>query len=404
MESTREYPILSEAFFADPYPLLQRLREECPVYYHAPLGAWFLARHDHCEAAVRDRRLINARARELLSTLMPALRGTAELTAMIGQWSRLLWFLDPPQHTRSRGLVMRGFSAAAIERVRGEVRGCVEQALAGVAAGGEIDVVWQFADSIALEVLCAIFGLPGEQRNDFRRWTTDIMQVAGAGATAEDPALRAKEASAKLFALLGSVVQERRARPGEDMVSRFLGDDRDDPAVIEEVTIQCFQMVGAGYVTSRNQIALAVLTLLQHPEELARLRAEPALLGPAIEELLRFSPSVLTTNRLAAEDLEIGGQRIEQGSLVFPILASANRDPAAFAEPDRLDLARGGRPMTFSLGPHYCPGGPLARLELEEALTALLRFSSWELVGDYDYRGASLQDRGPSRLRVRLGV
>jgi len=403
MASTPAFPILSEAFFADPYPLLRQLREECPVYFHAPIGAWFLARHDHCEAAVRDRRLVNARARELLSTLMPTLRGTDELEAMIGQWSRLLWFLDPPQHTRSRGLVMRGFSAAAVERLRGEVRACVTQALADVESGGEIDVVWQFADSVALEVLCAIFGLPGEQRDDFRRWTTDILQVAGAGATGDDPAQRAKDSSAKLFGLLGALVQERRAHPGDDLVSRFLGDDRDDPAVLEEVTIQCFQMIGAGYLTSRNQIACAVLTLLQHPGELERLRAEPTLLVPAIEELLRFAPSVLTTNRLAAEDLEIGGQTIRKGQLVFPILASANRDPAAYADPDRLDLARGGRPMTFSLGPHYCPGGPLARLELEESLTALLKFSRWELVGGFDYRGASLQDRGPSQLRVRLG-
>jgi hypothetical protein len=399
-----EYPLLSEAFFADPYPLLRRLREECPVYYHAPLGAWFLARYDHCEAAVRDRRLINARAPQLLSTLMPALCGTDELEAMIDQWSRLLWFLDPPRHTRSRGLVMRGFSAAAIERVRDEVRASVEHALASLPAGGELDVVWQFADPIALEVLCAIFGLPGERRADFRRWTTDIIQIAGAGATDEDPAQRARDSSVKLFGLLAALVQERRARPGDDMISRFLGDERDDPAVIEEVTIQCFQMVGAGYVTSRNQIACAVLALLEHPDELARLRATPALLGPAIEELLRFAPSVLTTNRLAAEDLEIGGRQIRKGELVFPILASANRDPAAYHDPDRLDLARGGRPMTFSLGPHYCPGGPLARLELEEALKGLLRFSSWQLVGGFDYRGASLQDRGPSQLRVRLGA
>jgi cytochrome P450 len=230
------------------------------------------------------------------------------------------------------------------------------------------------------------------------------MQAAGAGAMDEDPAMRAKESSFKLFGLLSAIVHERCARPGDDMISRFLGDDRGDPAVIEEVTIQCFQMVGAGYVTSRNQIACAVLALLEHPDELARLRADRRLLVPAIEELLRFAPSVLTTNRLAAEDLEIGGKQIRQGQLVFPILASANRDPAAYAEPDRLDLARGGRPMTFSVGPHYCPGGPLARLELEEALAGLLRFSSWHQLGDFDYRGASLQDRGPSQLRVQLGV
>ncbi len=111
---------------------------------------------------------------------------------------------------------------------------------------------------------------------------------------------------------------------------------------------------------------------------------------------------MLTTNRLAAEDLEIGGQTIRKGELVFPILASANRDPAAFADPDRLDLARRGRPMTFSVGRTTCPGGPLARLELEESLMALLRFSRWELIGEFDYRGANLQDRGPSQLRVRL--
>lgn len=400
---TSEYPITSEAFFADPFPTLHRMREAQPVYFHEPIGAWFLARHDHCDAAVRDRRLINARARALLSTMTPALRDTPALETMVAQWSRLAWFLDPPEHTRSRAMINRAFSAARLETMRGEVRAAVDAVLQRRGPDGALEAVWDFADPIALSVLCMIFGLPEADRAKFIRWTTALIGASGAGEQGEDGARAGHEATVGLFEYISALVAERRARPGEDVISRFLGGEGEDPAVREEITIQCFGLIAAGYVTSRNQIAGAILTLLEHPEQLARLRADRRLLGSAVEEVLRYAPAVLTTNRLAAEDLEIGGRMIARGQLVFPILASANRDPAVYPDPDRFDVGRGGvKVMTFSFGPHYCPGGALIRLELEEVLGALLEFPTWERTGDHDYAGANLQDRGPSRLPIRL--
>lgn len=406
MSRTSDYVISTKEFFADPFPTLRRMRDEDPVHFHAPLGIWFLTRFDHCDAVVCDLRFSNRRARELLGTLMPALRGTPDLEEMSARWSRLLWFLDPPRHTQSRSLVTRGFSSVALEHIRPKVAEIVRQALDEVRDRGTMDVAVDLADPVAINVLSALFGIPAADHANFRRWTADVLKGAGAGATSEEQAIRVKESSKSLFGYIFSLVEERRKNPGQDMISRFLEEGRGEPGMTEEVGFQCTQMIGAGYLTSANQISNAVLVLLRHPAELARLREDRGLLKSAIEEILRYEPSVLTTNRLCAEDVEIGGKLLKKGDLVFPVTAAANRDPAMFPDPDRFDIGRqGARHLTFSVGPHYCPGGALIRLEVEEALQAMLAFPRWEL-GDepYDYGSFNLQDRGPKTLPIRFSA
>jgi cytochrome P450 len=163
-------------------------------------------------------------------------------------------------------------------------------------------------------------------------------------------------------------------------------------------------MVGAGFVTSTNQIANTLLSLLRHPDELRKLRENEGLLKGAVEETLRHNPSVLSINRVCVRDTEIQGAKITKGQFVFAMVASANRDPGLVPDPDRFDITRSqNRHLTFGVGPHYCPGASLIRMEVEEALRALLTLPRWELTDrPFDYKGSNFQDRGPSSLHVRF--
>lgn len=192
--------------------------------------------------------------------------------------------------------------------------------------------------------------------------------------------------------------------PGSDLVSRLIEIDARTPGLEGEVIIQCVQILAAGYITSANQIANAVLCLLKHPAELQRLRQEPGLLSNAVEESIRYEPAGLTVNRICTEDTELGGKTIKKGELVFGFIAAANRDPEMFPDGDRFDVSRKpGRHITFGSGPHYCLGSMLLRMEVEEALRALLELSDWEF-GDepYAYASGNLQDRGPKTLQMRF--
>jgi cytochrome P450 len=388
-------------FQADPYPTFRAMRETAPVYLHRPLGIWMLTRHDHCAAAVRDRTLSNVRARPLLAALMPSMRGTPALEALADQWSKMLWFQDPPRHTATRRMVNRAFGPQNIEALRLGLRAVVDRCVAQARDRVEIELVGDLAEAVAITTISEMFQVPEPDRGAFKAWTVEIMKIAGAGATTEDASRRSEDASKRLFAYIGDLAAERARQPGEDALSRFLGGPTQDPDVIADVAVQGVQMLGASYLTSRNQIGNLVLALLQHPDALAALRADPGLTGPAIEEILRFVPASLVTSRLTTDSVRFGDVTIPSGALVFPVVAAANRDPEVFPRPDVLDLRRAGPShLTFSLGPHYCPGGGLVRLELEEVLRGLLTLPCWALAGPVDWGAPNLQDRGPKSMRV----
>ncbi|MFY0581483.1 cytochrome P450 [Cystobacter fuscus] len=203
---------------------------------------------------------------------------------------------------------------------------------------------------------------------------------------------------------LADLVEKRRAAPGEDLISQLIAGEQGNPQLAGEAVIQSFQMIGAGFVTSTNQLSNTVLALLRHPEQLRALRQDPGLIRGAIEEGLRHEPAVMSINRVCVEDTELGGTRIPKGRLVYAMVAAANRDPSIFPDPERFELTRApNRHMTFGVGAHYCPGASLVRLEVEEALRALLTLPRWELTGrPYDYQGSNFNDRGPSSLHLRF--
>ena len=403
MSATADFDLLSEQFFADPHPTLERLRADAPVYFFEPLQSFIVARAKDIDTFIKNPAFSSRRVKEMLVNL--GMLGDDEASKkVLASWSRIVFFQDPPRQTALRQLIMKGFSPAAIEHVRPKVAAIVARCLEKARNEREIDIVADLAEPTAMGTLSELFAIPAADRPKFMQWSTDIVKPAGGGASSDDVKAAIKRSSNDMIEYIGRLAEERRKAPGDDLVSRFIAEEDQSPELAGEATFQTFQMLLAGYITSMNQISNTVLALLRHPGELQKLRDDPALLKGAIEEALRYEPSLITISRLCVEDTEISGTRIKKGQFVFALAISANRDPALFTDPDRFDISRASnRHLTLGLGLHYCPGASVIRIELEEALRGLLALPRWELMGrPLSYAGSNLQDRGPSSLHVRF--
>ncbi|AUX44687.1 cytochrome P450 [Sorangium cellulosum] len=395
--------LASESFFADPFPTFERLRAEAPIYFFEPMQCFLLSAPADIEAMVKDPRFTARRTRELLAAL--GMLGEDELSKkMLDSWSRIAFSQDPPRHTRLRQLIARGFSPAAVESLRPRVAATVGRAIARARDEGEMNVLSDLAEVVAITTIADMFSIPDADRPAFMRWSTDIVKPTGGNLTSDEVKRTVKQSTSDMADYMARLVEERRKAPRDDVASRFIAAEEESADLQGEAAMQCFQMVGAGFVTSMNQIANTVVALLKHPEALARLRQDPGLLRGAIEEGLRCEPAVLSINRLCAEDAEIRGVRIAKGGFVFAMTAAVGCDPELFPEPRRFDITRQpNRHMTFGSGVHYCPGAPLIRIEVEEALRGLLSLGRWELAEErLSYEGSNFQDRGPKSLRVRF--
>jgi cytochrome P450 len=342
---------------ADPYPHYARYRELDPVH-RAPTGhpifaeQWFLFRHADVLAALRDPRLGRdwhrvAPGRSAAAVLPAPLRALVE---MIDSW---LLFQDPPRHTELRAPLRARFrprALAPLEPFVGDAAAALlEKALR---SGASFDLLADFALPLTSGAIAEVLGIPAAERARFVEAMRGLEKVFG-GSRAELP--RAAAAAHEVARLFESVVAADAAERKQAIANAIL-------------------IFGAGFATTVHAIANGVLALIRHPNECARLRADPALLPSAVEEILRFDPPVQRSQRFALEPVEIGGVRIPRGAHVVPVLGSANRDPAAFSDPDRFDVARDARAQVgFGGGLHVCLGAWLARLEVRVALEALLR-------------------------------
>ncbi len=403
MSSKPAYDVSSDAFFRDPFPTLRRMQQEEPVYFWEPMKAWMLTRYEQINTLLLDPRFSAQRARPFLSNMVSVVEPEVA-EKMIAQWSRMLLFMDAPRHTQVRSFVSQGFTPTSTKALRPGIAAVAQQALAAHRERGTIDIATQFADSISLGTLSNLFDVPEEDRPQFRRWSNDMFKPAALAMSAEEVARRVVRSFQELVGYMEALVQERRARPGRDLVSRLIESEAQAPQLEGEVVLQCVQILAGGYLTAANQITNAVLCLLNHPAELQRLREDPGLLSNAVEEAIRYEPAGLAVSRICTEDTEIGGKPIKRGEFVFGFFAAANRDPEMFPDADRFDIRRKpSRHLTFSSGPHYCLGAMLTRLEVEEALRALLELSDWDPGEEpYVYEGANLQDRAPKTLQMRF--
>ena len=360
----------SPAFSQDPYPLYARRREEQPLY-RSPQGIAHLSRYADVDAALRDLRLSNDRDR--LARSLAGGQGVGEtLSRLMRKLGRVMTNTDPPDHARLRKLVNKAFSAGRVRDFRPNIQAITDELLdAAQAAGPSFDVVSALAYPLTTTVLCELVGLPRSEQAQAIEWTYLLENPNSAGLSVE----QIEGIIDDLYGYLRSLVAQRRAKPTGDFVSALLNvEEGGDRLSEDELLNACFVLLTSGYESTMNLIGNAVLTLLKHPDQLTQLQANPELLCPAIEEVLRYESPSLLVIRSVAEPFEIAGGRLEEGELVYLLLGSANRYPARFPNPDRFDIARGdNRHVSFGVGIHFCLGAPLARLEAEVALGTLLR-------------------------------
>ncbi len=391
-------PFLPEVH-EDPYPLYHELRRAEPVH-RSPIGFWVLTRHADVLALLRDPRTSrDPRSSERVELL----RSSVEVGQLLDEEEAApsMLFVDPPDHTRLRTLVNKAFTPAAVERLRSRVEAIVGELLDRVAGTGTMDVVDDLAYPLPVTVICEMFGVPEADWDRFRTWSRELVRLLDP-LVAEDAFEQALQARLALRGYLRELIAERRAHPADDLLSALIAAEDQGQALSEpELVSMCVLLLVAGHETTVNLIANGTLALLRHPEALARLAADPSLAGSAVEELLRYDSPVQFTSRHALADFEIDGRAVRTGETIVGVLGAANRDPAQFADPDELDLARSpNRHVAFGGGIHFCLGAPLARVEARIAIPALLqRLPDLEL-GGTPVRRDTVTLRGLSSLPV----
>jgi cytochrome P450 len=368
--------LASPAFKANPYPFYARLRAEAPVWsttLRDRRTAWLVTRYEDVAGVLKD----DTFAKDKLNAMDPEQRAkTPWVPGFLKPLERNMLDLDDPDHLRLRALVSKAFTPRLIERLREQIEALCEELLDAMERErkrkGGTDLVAGYALPLPATVIAEFLGVPAEDHARFHRWSNRLVSVSSGR-----DMLRALPAALAFVRYLRKLVEKRRADPEDDLITALIrAEEAGDKLSEDELLAMAFLLLVAGHETTVNLIASGTLALLEHTEQAERLRRDPTLVKPAVEELLRYtSPVEMATERYAREDAEIGGRRIPRGGLVLAVLGSANRDERHFEDPDVLDIARDpNRHLAFGRGGvHHCLGAPLARMEGEIALTALLR-------------------------------
>lgn len=386
----------------NPYPAYHRLRDQDPVHWSELQQAWLLTRRADIVAVLHDPRFSNAARLQAALQSLPE-GGRAELTTVSQRMATILAYLDPPAHTRLRRLVNDAFRPRVIQGLRPRIQALADILLDVVQDKGRMDLIADFAYPLTVLVGATMLGLPLQDLGRLAQWGDAFSLLAGPELISSELRQGAERAMLELTDYFQDVVSQRRKSPGEDVISALIGDEgQGDQLTDDELTSACLMILLGGHRNLRNLIGIAILTLLRHPEQLAALHEDPALMPTAVEELLRYDFIEQGLTRVALDDVEIGGKTIRRGQIVLLLLGAANRDPAHYTEPDRLDLCRrDNRHMAFGAGVHVCPGASLSRMVLEIALaTVLRRLPKLRLAMDVPPREERLGGRGLTSLPV----
>jgi hypothetical protein len=391
---------------ADPFPTFARLRDEDPCHWHPRLRSWVLTRYDDVKAVCLDRERVSSdRLRPFFRAMPgPEAERIADIVRYLSLW---MVFKDPPEHTRLRRLASKVFTVKSMQGMRGKAAELSQWLLDRVDGRDEIDLIADFAGPLPCLVIMEMLGVPREHLAHVKRLSDEIAQFIGSARTQAEKYDTAQAATRELAAFFGEMIAERRREPRDDAITELIrvrdGDDGDGFSD-DELVATCILMLFAGHETTTNHIANGMLALMRFPGEMARLRADPSLAPRAVEELLRYDGPSGAQVRIVVEPHAMHGRTLEPGQRVFLMLNSANRDPRAYPDPDRVDLTREGPPhLAFGFGMHICLGFPLARTEGEVALPALLaRYRSIEpATAEHEWLD-SLVFRGVTALPVRV--
>lgn len=375
----RELNLNHPDFIFNPYPLLNELREQTPIFYEPRWDKIFFTRYADIAFLLRDRRLgrsiTHILARDELGWPPP----NPQLAPFDRFQSQILMEHEPPNHTRLRGLVSKAFTPQRVEGLRSKIETIVNGLIDRVEHQGQMDLLPDFAEPLPVTVIAELLGVPMAERPHLRPWSAAIVKLYEVTHTAEqaDQAVRAVN---EFSALLRQLVAERRRHPQDDLITALVqAEEQGDQLSEDELVANCILLLNAGHEASVNGTTGGLLALFRHPEQLALLKQVArqggnGLFKSAIDELLRYDTPLPLFMRWVLHDLEYQGIQLKQGTEVALLYAAGNRDPRRFAQAEQLDVTRTDNPhLTFGLGTHYCLGAPLARLEMQIALATLLR-------------------------------
>jgi cytochrome P450 len=390
---------LTPEFYANPYPTYRALRENEPVK-RMPNGAWFLTRYDDLVTAYKTTKVFSSdKKKEFLPKYGDSPLYEHHTTSLV--------FNDPPAHTRVRRLIMGALSPRAIAAMEPDLIKLVDGLLDGLAARGNVDLIDDFAAAIPIEVIGNLLDVPHGERGPLRDWSLAILGALEPVINAQVFA-RGNKAVEDFLAYLEILVARRRAKPGNperDVLTRLIqGEDNGERLTSKELLHNCIFLLNAGHETTTNLIGNGLVALLNHPGEKTRLIENPDLIKTAVEEMLRFESSNQLGNRMTVEPVELGGIALPAGTPVTLCIGAANRDPAQFADPERLDVGRTpNRHLAFGTGAHQCAGMALARLEGAIAISHFLkRFPDYALGGE-PVRGGRVRFRGFLNVPCQVG-
>jgi cytochrome P450 len=366
------------AWVEDPYAVYAELRRSNPVHRSA-LGFWVFTRHADCLAILRDKRSSSdgrnvdaSTIRELRAVDLPPQQGAE---AMLAEMAPFL-FRDPPDHTRLRGLVQKAFTPRVVEGLRPRLEEICDALLDEAFERGAVDLVADYAYPLPVQIIVEMLGVPAEDHEQFRVWSHALARGLDPDFLLPPEAVQQRLGAILSFVqYFASLIEERRRKPGDDLLTRLIqAEEQGDVLTQGELLSTCILLLVAGHETTVNLISGGALALMERPEQLALVRDDPAVVRSAVEEMLRFVCPVQLTGRVALEDMDVAGAHIGAGEFSMLLIGSANRDPAVFDDPESFDVTRvDNNHLGFGFGIHHCLGAPLARLEAQIALPALLR-------------------------------
>jgi len=373
-----DYKPNEPSVLADPFPLYQRLRDEDPAHWSPRFKAWVLTRYDDVKRVCLDPCMSSDRLRPFFAAL-PAQEAQrlADLARYLTLW---MVFRDPPEHTRLRRLAARVFNVRSIHALRANVETLTHWLLDRIGDRTEFDLIAEFAGPLPAMVIMDMLGAPREELARLKRLSDEMALFIGSSRDAAEKYERAAAATREMAGIFRELVTARRATPQRDLLTELIAlDEEGDRLSEDELVAMCILLLFAGHETTTHHIANGLRALLAFPAELEKLRADPGLAPAAVEELLRYDGPIGAQVRIVREAQDLHGKSLQPGERVFLLMNAANRDPRAYDDPDRVDLARNGVPhLTFGFGAHLCLGFPLARLEGQIALPALL--SRWRRI------------------------
>jgi pimeloyl-[acyl-carrier protein] synthase len=394
------YHLLDPKVLANPYPLYERLRSEDPVHWDPYLHAWVVTSYPEAVEVLHRFSADRTPTPDKLAAL-----GMAELGPIAHVMVRQMLFLDPPQHTRVRRLASVAFTPRRVERLRDHIQQIADSLIDDAIARDEMDVIEDLANPLPAIVTAEMLGVPVTDHRRLKGWSQDFAEMLGNFQHNPGRAARVAASLEAMVAYFRAAVRRQATHPTEGLVNALTTAEVDgDRFTEDEVVANIIVTLVGGQETTTNLIGNGLLTLLRHPDEMERLRRSPELIASAVEELLRYESPSQHTARLAPDDVELGGRAIKRGQAVIAVMGAANRDPARFADPDRLDLERtDNRHLAFGWAAHFCFGAPLARIEGQLAFAALLeRLPRLRLATDQISWRSNLGLRGLTALPVRF--